>query len=326
MVMRRSKEMKNFWVIIYVILFGGAIGVFAKFALSAFPPVSLIFIRILLSLLFFTLILLFQKKLKETFKIILAHWRALAALAVSGVILGMIVSFVGLDKSSAINYSLLFNAAPLAMIFLSAWILKEKIKKIDLLLFAAALFGSLFIITQGNWSFEVFGRKTFIGDILIFGGAVCWGLYSLLGPRFQKRLKANTGEKDATLSLVVIYGTFLLAAIIMTPLIVGMGLNNLTNLVLVEEISLSAVLSAILLSLFSTALLFVLWLKLVNEKGAVFSSFVALLEDVAGAILPIVFLGEALTLPTIIGGGVVIVASTVQVTASAKQNKKKPVS
>jgi drug/metabolite transporter (DMT)-like permease len=305
--------------IIYIIIFGGAIGVFAKFALPAFSPFFLIFVRVVLSLLFFTAILAYQKKLGETLKIIWIHRWPLSLLALSGVILGMITSFVGLEKSSAVNYSLLFNAAPLAMIFLSAWLLEERVGKADYFLFIVALFGSLLIITQGRFSFSLFSKESFLGDILIFAGALCWGLYSILGPRL------NNKHPEVS-PLVAVYGAFLIAAVVMTPFVLKMGLSDVASLIAVGEVGFATIASAILLSILSTALLFLLWLDLVSKRGGVVGSFVALIEDVAGAILPIFLLQEVLTIPTIVGGATVLLASFVQTVVSARNNKKKPTS
>ncbi len=295
---RSATKLFNILVILYVIVFGGAIGVFAKFALPAFSPVFLIFIRIVLSLVFFTLLLWYRRKLGQTFKIIWGNLPSFLLLAISGVGLGMITTFWGLNWTSAINYSLLFNATPLAMIFLSAWLLKEKIRPIDLILFVPALAGSILVVTGGEIS-SLFTREMFWGNLLVFVGAVGWGFYSVYGPALSK--------KQAKIdSLTLLYGSFLIASVVMVPFLLKMGCADIATLVKVAEINFTTVGATLALSILSTALLFLVWFNLVKAKGGILASFIVLAEDLAGVLLPILLLSEVLTVVTVIGGIMIV--------------------
>ena len=67
-----------------------------------------------------------------------------------------------------------------------------------------------------------------------------------------------------------------------------------------------SILSALLLSVFSTAILFVLWFFLIQKRGGILAAFVGLSENIGGVLFPMFILGEQMTWATTIGGSLIL--------------------
>jgi len=74
------------------------------------------------------------------------------------------------------------------------------------------------------------------------------------------------------------------------------------------QMTTGAIASALILAIFGTALLFLLWFRFVETSSGATSAMVALSENIGGVIFPMIFLGEALTLRAGFGGAIIISA------------------
>lgn len=269
---------------------------FAKLSLRAFDPLFLIFLRITIAALVFALILGYQKKLLHSLRVIKKHIGKFILLGLVGVGAAMIVGFIGLKSTTVIHYDLLFNASAVTMVVFSFLMLKERVRRVDAVLFLVALVGVLFIITNGNFTLAAFQGGAFWGDVLVLISSVGWGLYSVLGVYFAKRHQELT-------PMIIIFGSLVTAILFYLPYVLWGAAPRV-----VGNVDFTAVASTIALGVFSTAILFYLWIKFFQEKGGVWGGFISLAENITGVIFPIIFLGEHLTLAVFIGGVLVVVA------------------
>lgn len=284
------------FLILYLSIFGGAIGVFAKIALIAFSPLTTIFFRILISLLFFSAIFIAQKRFSAVLKTVFGNWKKLAVLALACVGAAMITGFIGLRYTTAINYGLIYNLSSIFILIFSVFWLGEKLKKLDALFIFLAFFGAGVIATNGKLDFNILESHVF-GDFLVLISAVGWALYSVLGAKFSRK----NAELD---SPTINFGTFLIAFIALLPVVIlspSYGINF-------PALNLKTIVGLSGLSVFSTAILFFLWLKFVDKQGGIWATIISLSENLAGVLLPIVFLSEKLTLPMFVGGVLIIAA------------------
>lgn len=280
--------------ILYLSVFGGAIGVFAKMALGAFSPLTIIFFRIFISLLFLGVIFFWQKRFISVIRTVFLNWKKLLLLALSGVGAAMIVGFIGLKYTSAIHYGLIYNLSSVFILIFSVFFLKEKLKRRDAVFIFLAFLGAIIIATNGEFYFDL-SKSYMIGDLLVLMSAMGWALYSVLGAKFSR-------EKQALDSATLNFGTFLISFVFLVPVIFLLPSGGIS----VAELSLKTLGGLIGLSVFSTAILFFLWLRFVDKQGGVWATLISLSENLTGVLLPIMFLNEKMTVPIAIGGVLMI--------------------
>lgn len=295
------------FIVIYMSFFGGLIGVLGKMALPVFDPITIVFLRLVITLACFTALLIWRKKMGAVLLLIKKHAAAFLLLALTGIGGGMILGFVGLSKTTAVNYSLLFNLTAVFMAIFAVWLLKERLTLRDGILFAIALFGSFLVVTGGRFSLGELLSGNWRGDLLVVLAGASWGFYSIYGPYLQKK---NLGIDSFTL----VFGSFLFAALLLLP-------YELSSNALRPEsfLNIKAVMAMLLLGVAATAVLFYLWFDFIGKSGGILGSFVALSENVGGVILPVLFFHERPGAAVVVGGFLIILALFLQEFLSKKK-------
>ena len=285
-----SMNLKTIGIIIYLIFFGGAIGVFGKFALVSFNAETLIFLRLLIATLFLTLILWQKEKLGYAWHTLKKYVIDFFILALSGIGGGMVLGFLGLSFTTAVNYGLLFNISSIFMAILAVFLLKEKLPFKNIGLLILAFFGTMLIITNGN--LQTFTLTASFGDLLVLLGALGWAIYSIYGSYLSKKAGID--------SLTLVYNTFIIGLILLCPYLIY------TSDFTIVPVTTSALIATILLGIFSTAILFYVWYEIINLGGGILGSFITLGENIGGSIFPILLLNERPALPIWIGGTIIL--------------------
>jgi len=140
-----------------------------------------------------------------------------------------------------------------------------------------------------------FGRissVTLPGVILMAVTGTSWGLYSAYGKRFKITF-------SYTYNSFLILGAF---AIIASTALTLSGQSLFTN-ISIRDFGLALYMGTI-----STALSYVLWNATVKQITASLGGLVQLIVPVLAPAMGIIFLGEQLTAPLILGGGMVMLA------------------
>jgi|GEM_PF-2838577 drug/metabolite transporter (DMT)-like permease len=297
-------------LIFYLSFFGGAIGLFAKWALVAFTPLTIICVRLFISLIIFTGLLIKQKRLGAVLRALKTRMGYFLLLAFSGVICAMGISFVGIPYTTAINYNLIFNLGTLSIFPFAVLLLKEKCRLSDFIFLVIAFAGATIIGTGGTLPHEIL-QSLNKGDLFIAIGALGWALYSVLGARLLRDNKEND-------PFSVLFGSFLLGALLLVPFALAQPSLGVTA----AAIGVRPLLGILLLSIFSTAILFYLWFLFVKTYGGAWGGLVAFSENISGIVLPVLFLSETLTAPTMIGGGVIIGAVIAKECTDARRRRQ----
>lgn len=271
-----------------------------KFALDIFSPLQLIFVRLLIATLVFTLILLRQKNFFKTLSAIFSRLPYFLILGVCGIGLAMITGFFGLKLTTAIHYDLLFNIGAIFIAIFSYIHFRERIHPRAIIFFLTALGGTWLIVTQARFSFEIFQGGTIKGDLLVIGAALGWALYSVLGKIISK-------QDPKVTSIAIVYGSFLVSGIMMVPYILFQEPIFFSGLDIKGGEVLGALGATVALAVFATAILFWAWFHFLQKSTGILASMVVLSENVGGVIFPIIFLGEHLTIWTAFGGLMIIV-------------------
>lgn len=155
----------------------GGMYVVSDKVLETIPPFTLLTVRLLLGLLILAPMVWWQKhstdlRLPNRFELV-----TLLGVGMLGFGVSVGAQFVGTDKSTAINGSLVTSSSPAFILLFAALILREKL---TLRRIAAVLLATVGVLIIVDLSKADFSSDSFAGDLALCVAAVTWGLYSVL--------------------------------------------------------------------------------------------------------------------------------------------------
>ncbi len=263
----------------------GGMYVVSDVVLVTIPPFTLLTIRLVLGAAVLALIL-WRSGMP------LPDWRGarpLLAVGMLGFGLSIGMQFVGTDKSTAINGSLVTTSSPAFIVLFAVLILREKPMLRHIGAVALATLGVLVIINPLEADF---GSDTFIGDVALSVAAVTWALYSVLVRRVSARFD----------TLVVTLLAFLGGMLVAVPaMVVELTVRP------VGAIDGGIILGVLYLGVVSTAGAMWLWNRAFALVDASIAALFFFTQPVVGALLSVFFLGQRMTLNLWVGGVLVVI-------------------
>jgi drug/metabolite transporter (DMT)-like permease len=251
----------------------GGMYVVSKAVLDIIPPFVLLSLRLILGVLCLLLILTINKKW------MLSKQHIFQALLVGfvgyGISLGF--QFTGTKLSTASNAALVTSASPVFILLFGVWILKERVTRNRVI---ALLLASLGVVAVVDPRTLIFGGAEVIGNLILIGAALTWGLYSVLIKRLSQHGSVLEVSMYAFLGGLPLSMT---AAGFERDLIVWHAINGVV------------ILGVLYLGIISTALAMYLWNSALARLDAGIVSLLFFAQPVVGASLGVIFLGEALS-------------------------------
>ena len=158
-------------------LFYASNQVIGRYVVLSAPPVGLAFWRWAIA---FALLLPFCRRgLRVCAPALRAEWRSLLLLGFLGMVVCGAVVYEGLRYTTATNGTLIFSAAPVAIVILD-WLWRgRRMSVVEGIGVAAALVGVTTIICRGDPD-VLFGFRFNSGDLGMVAGALAWSVYSLV--------------------------------------------------------------------------------------------------------------------------------------------------
>jgi drug/metabolite transporter (DMT)-like permease len=258
----------------------GGMYVVSKVVLEIIPPFTLVLIRLLLGILTLALVLSLHGYPKITWK----QFLQVVAVGFVGYGISLSLQFLGTKLSTAANGSLVTSATPAFVLLFASILLREKITLRRLAALVLATGGVVAVIDPRSAQLN---PELFLGNLLLFGAAITWALYSVLVRKMTQSLDV------LPFSLLAFFGGL--------PVTIPAAAWEL-NTVGFGEISLGVVVGVLFLGVISTALAMILW----NSAFAILDASVASLtffaQPVVGTFLGWLFLGESITTLFILGG------------------------
>jgi drug/metabolite transporter (DMT)-like permease len=250
--MGRSREVA--WPLLAASLWGGMY-VVSRLTFDSIPPITLGLLRILIGVAVLGLVLRRVPLLRD---------RRMAGL---GLILAatMILQFWGTYLAGAAAGSLLTLLTPVFVAILAPYVLKERTGLRQWAGIGIALAGAILVSGGGTGS-------SLLGDLLLVGAGFTWGAYTVLGAQLVRRLGA----------LEITTGACVWAVPLMVPgtVIELAGGSHLA-------ITWPALLGALYLGVFATALAWWAWYRGVERLPAATSAVFFLAQPVVGIALSI---------------------------------------
>jgi len=258
----------------------GGMYVVSKVVLEIIPPFTLVSIRLLLGILTLAIIV----SIRGFTKISREQYLKVVGVGFVGYGISLSLQFLGTKLSSAANGSLVTSATP-AFVLLFAWILlKEKITPRRLAALFLATIGVVAVIDPRSAQLN---PELFFGNILLFGAAITWALYSVLVRKITQSLDV------LPFSLIAFFGGL--------PVTIPAAVWEL-NTTPVGEISLGVVGGVLFLGVISTALAMILWNTAFAVLDASAASLTFFAQPVVGTFLGWLFLDEKISSLFILGG------------------------
>jgi drug/metabolite transporter (DMT)-like permease len=253
------------------VMFGSS-AILGKYALTAFPPVTIVGFRVAGAAIAFSILQNFRGGLRLEQP---AHYLYFALFACFGVIFNQLLFFKGLSLTTATNTSLLAVMIPVFTILVSVLIGNDKLTRLKIAGTVLAGGGVVYLIDPQNASFS---SATTQGDVLVILNSMSYATYIAV----SKRLITHYG------ALKSIAWLFLFASIVNVPA----GLISLSS-VDVLQINLGAWLALGGVVLFSTILAYYwnAW-ALARVEPSVVAVYIYL-QPLIGTCLAIFILGEA---------------------------------
>lgn len=294
-----QKIIISIWKPLAAVVFWGASFIATKNLLGEISPLAIIFMRLLLGILFISLI---AKKRKRSFSIKPSDLKGVFVLA-------LIASFhlwiqvTGLQYTSAANTGWIIGLAPVFMTIIGFLFFKEKINIVQLLGILTAFGGLIMLISNGDLTtINLISNK---GDLMILTSAFTWSVYSLVG----KKVTLNYPP------IMTILYLFIFMAVIISPFTI-----NSTNINSIFNLSLSGILSIMFLGFLCSGFSYVIWAEAMKEMPASKVGAFLYLEPFVTVFTAWFFLSEEITLLMMVSG-LVIIGGVILVNKKNKSDK-----
>lgn len=277
-------------------LWGGS-SLAAKLALGTpehphLPPMTLAFMRFgLAALLMYGLALWRRVDLKVARK----DWGRFWAMGVLGLALTYLLTYAGIQRTTASEAALLIATEPVFLALLSVLFLREALPAAKIGGIVAGLTGVLLIVTEGRWLGHI--SAALAGDLLIASGLIFEAFSSIVGKKLVSRYP--------TLSVMTYQMTC--GAIALAPFAVWEMFHTSPRLA-VSSVPLSSWLSLLYLVIPCTVLAYTIWFSILEYYDASEMSVFLFVQPVVGMLLGVWFLHEGFSVPKVIGALLVLLA------------------
>lgn len=291
-----SRIFKNPWPFIALIvahLIWGANFVVAKITLQEFPPMSLAFLRFALASLF--LAPFFFVTTKKT-KINPVDLPKLIAIGLFIITLNITFFFEGIQRTTAINASILTLIIPGFSVLLGWWFLKEKILIVNLGGIFLGFLGSLIIIGIPQLFTGNFSPQVFLGNILIILSSVCWVIGAVVSKGMLKKYP----------SLIITAVGFLVGTV---SLVIPASLEYLQNPAWINKVTVLGILGLMYITLLSSISAYFLFEWGLSYTTIISADLFQYVEPLLAATLSVAILNERISTSFVIGAMLITVGA-----------------
>lgn len=274
--------MNYFFTIALAAILGGSVPSLAKYALIVFPTFSLLFIRFFVACVTLLPLIIKSKELN------LKNLKNLTYVGIIGA-LNPIILYLALKYTQASVSPLIYAVTPLlTAIYVSRnkleTITKNTIKGMIIGFTGVILIIILPLISNNSQ------QMSFIGNLLIFIATLFFTAYGIISKEHSKK---NQVSPIALTFYFCFFGLLFSLPFAFNELQSGM--------IIWTNISFLHWLSAVMAGITGTTMFYLVYQYAVKAGGATAASLFTYLQPIIGILLPIIMLGETITLPFIIG-------------------------
>ena len=285
------KRLSTYLLLTLTSVIWGIAGPVIKHTLQFLPPFTFLFWRFLLASIIFLPFLIWRvKKEKETLKSLLP----IIPIGFLGIPLCLTFVFLGFERTSALDGTILGALAPIFIVLAGVLFLKEKVTKLETLGLIIAIAGSVVMISQPLLEGSAFAQKNLLGNLLIILSGIVWTAYIIAS---KKEFKKHS-------PFVITAVSFITGLVIIFPIALIESNFQIPNyqLLITNYSALGGLLYMVIFSSIIGYLAFEQGLKLIEASEA---SLFAYLQPIFAAPAAVLWLGEKITSPFLLGAGII---------------------
>ena len=294
-------QLIKYWKPIAAVIFWGVSFIATKIALDELVPLTIIFLRLILAVIFLTAIAVYTKR---DFSVNLKNHGGILILALVAVF-HLWIQVTGMQYTTAAKTGWIIGTAPVFMALVGFAAFKESLTILKTTGILIAFFGLILLISHGDLSsIDLISNK---GDFLILASAFTWAVYSAVNKKISL----------AYPPMMTILFLFLMMAIIISPF-------TINDAAVQSVIHLSAVswVSILFLGILCSGAAYVMWASALKEMESAKVGAFLYFEPFVTVIASWIILNEKITLLMILAG-IVITLGVVLVNVSLKTLLKK---
>jgi len=279
----------------------GIAGPVIKATLSFIPPFTFLFWRFLLaSIIFLPFFIWLARKEKETLKTLLP----IVPIGFLGIPLCLVFVFLGFERTSALDGTILSALAPIFIVLAGVFFLKEKVSKLEALGLAVAIAGSVVMVSQPLLEGGGFAQRNLTGNILIIVSDIVWTAYVVLSKvEFKKHSPFIITAVSFFTGLIAIFPVALIEQLAIIDWQKSVYLPT-QSLFYFNPAGFWGLLYMVILSSVVAYFAFELGLKLIEASEA---TLFAYLQPIFAAPVAVFWLGEKITPPFLLGAGIIAI-------------------
>ncbi|RAP28093.1 hypothetical protein C2W64_00559 [Brevibacillus laterosporus] len=226
------------------------------------------------------------KTLCENWKLYLRYWKEIVLMGFFGIAFFTGVVYWGMEHTNTVNASLLSSLSPIFITIVAYFMLHERINSNQVIGIILSLLGVLWIVSKGHIG-TIADMRLNNGDIVLILSNVMMAIYSVMLRKTADRLPGLIGFTLIVLAGVITAVPLMLVEVSFRP---------------VQLFLWSNLWSIAYLGIFSSVIAFFCWTKTVHLLGPTKASPFMNLVPVFATMFAVLFLGEALLVPQVIGG------------------------
>jgi len=258
-----------------------------KVAFRTIPPLAFNSLRLALASLLLLATLACAPRAVHRARIHPRDWLALAAYGVIGHSIYQLCFVLGLHRTTAANSSLILGCSPVAVALMAAAAGQERVRRWHWAGALLSIAGIYLVVGRG----AALGGASLAGDLLTFGGVVCWAIYTV-------------GSKPLLERYSPLEVTGYSMAIGTVPFI-AVGWKDVAALRW-ASVPGEAWAALVLSGIFALYVGYLIWYAAVQRIGNVRTSMYSNFTPVAALVFAFVWLGERLTGPQVAGAVAVV--------------------
>jgi len=285
--MRNSAIIPHIEALFAVIVWGVSF-IATKFVLHDISPIAVVWLRFSMGVVILGIASATRKQILLPNK---GEWGYFALLGFLGITFHQWLQSNALQTSEAGTTAWIVSTTPVFMALLGWLILKEGLNWIKVLGIFLAFIGVLLVASKGNLSSVLIGKLGAPGDKLIMVSAINWAVFSVLSRRGLKSYPASL-----MMFYVMAFGWVFTSILFFKE----SGLSEISNL------TNGGWLALLFLGIFCSGLAYIAWYDALQALSAAQTGAFLYIEPLVAVVFAFFILGEAVTVVSLIGGGVIL--------------------
>ena len=273
---------------LFAVIVWGASFIATKVVLHDISPIAIVWLRFSIGMVVLGITCAMRKQISLPGK---GEWGYFAVLGFLGITFHQWLQSNALQTSEAGTTAWIVSTTPVFMALLGWLVLQEGLKWIKILGIILAFVGVLLVVSKGDFSSISIGTFGKPGDRLIMVSAMNWAVFSVLSRR---------GLKSHPASLMMFH--VMAFGWIFTSILFFAG-NNLSEY---SNLTGNGWLAILFLGIFCSGLAYVAWYDALQVLPAAQTGAFLYIEPVVAVVFAFFVLDEAITVASVIGGGVIL--------------------